>query len=1535
MTAPSREVVVKVVGFGKSARAAIATARYVADGSEHVPPGTLLRDSEGRHHTPEAAADRLNLMPDDENLSPAARALPDHLRRGLPEQERLRNRQTGHFVLSFPKDVRVDPLVAELIAQDFIAPWADDSYPAFYVPHLRQGMGKVSGPDHIHIVLAMKSSDPGKGRLQIQTRDILEMRRRFARVAARHGIEMTATRRIDRPELQAEIAAGAEPVRAPNRFEPKRRGRLPKPQLLERQAPVWYARHGPSWEVMRAGDDPTAIAPPAAVSLPAPSKRALQGLDSWAAARFAADSRELAARRFLELAAEAHRTAFWYANNRPEVFGTPIEGATALKLTGGDVPLSKTWRAKAAAVLQSAESPQHRGRRLSRARELKAVGDRTLRARSAAAAKAWIRDRTTTHDKRVPADLALALQKVPAWVERFGLPPTGETPLLPALPALPKTADQRLETWIRATFAKAHRPLARERWLAMYAERPETALDVAAHYPELFGALRPDSKPGLAAQRLEKLDLDDAGRAAIRAAVAESQAQAPLTERRQALQILDDLVRERTVVSDTRLAAELVERSGSRDAALDAMRAILSDPDTVTVAEDPESGERQLSTRAVVQAEARLLETAARMAADRRGAVGRLRAGTALRRYKREFKKRTGADLTDQQTAAALHATTGTRLAVVTGAAGAGKSTAFEAARHIWQRDGRQVLGAAPSGIAAQALAETGIEATTLHRLEQRLTAESAFAELKRTGHLNATTRESLAHGARFAAEKQSEPGKRAEWMARASAIESAEKVRTLDRRTRDWIARQTERRTKDAVSARSVVVIDEAGMVGHEQLDRVMHRLDAVGAKVVLAGDPEQLQPIAAGGALRAVQKQAPPSRLTQVRRQREAWQQEASARLASGSAEAALEAFNAYGSRGFFRTGIEGYDRDAQVKQAEQALGRKLSIHEQTLLRNVLDYASDRQVAGRAFAEGDRERGVEALHQRADAALRIGEDLAAHKPWIDRLGVDGVELARHVVEAREEPRRSVDHAAGKLIQRFELDRQERDVRLRLDPAAGARAQLIEDHKTILADDPDQRLLILAYTNEDVSRLNAGAREAMRELGLLTSADRVICREDGEVRVAPGDRILITSNLYGGEPRRLLAANGAIGTVTAIGPAKSGSPIELRLDNGANVTLGPSFQGWQHGYAATVHKSQGATVDRTFILDHSRFDRHLATVALTRHRDGVHVYAAAAYAATPTGLARRWSEARSKTTVADHAAPAAALGRQIDPDRRAAALDTAQVRDRLFPSSPEPAMDGPAPQAGASADRSPEPGRRDSREVQPPAAPEGHKPADPDTQLSPLAEVARRLQASKASGDQKKMLQESLRQAREALAKAEAALQAARHDERDLQRSLEQVYRDPQEAAARIRKAVEGRGLTTAIRELETRPEEYGRLHGTGVGPLRSQARRSAQQAAGKAAPRLIAATEARRTVDAQAPAHAAHQKTVTDLQARLAGLRSQDRPTQAEIRRAIEATRPTDRRALPGEDRQALADELRRQRAAAQTAAARQDRGRGGRGR
>lgn len=88
----------------------------------------------------------------------------------------------------------------------------------------------------------------------------------------------------------------------------------------------------------------------------------------------------------------------------------------------------------------------------------------------------------------------------------------------------------------------------------------------------------------------------------------------------------------------------------------------------------------------------------------------------------------------------------------------------------------------------------------------------------------------------------------------------------------------------RELLSSRDVLVIDEAGMIGTRQMERVLSEAERSGAKVVLVGDPEQLQAIEAGAAFRSLTERHPHVEIREVRRQRDGWQREATRELATG---------------------------------------------------------------------------------------------------------------------------------------------------------------------------------------------------------------------------------------------------------------------------------------------------------------------------------------------------------------------------------------------------------------------------------------------------------------------------------------------------------------------------------------------------------------------------------------------------------------------------------------------------------------------------
>jgi conjugative relaxase-like TrwC/TraI family protein len=119
---------------------------------------------------------------------------------------------------------------------------------------------------------------------------------------------------------------------------------------------------------------------------------------------------------------------------------------------------------------------------------------------------------------------------------------------------------------------------------------------------------------------------------------------------------------------------------------------------------------------------------------------------------------------------------------------------------------------------------------------------------------------------------------------------EGFEDVATCDRLLAD-LARGGEQ-----LDPRTVLVVDEAGMVGSRKLGRLLEHAHQAQAKVVLVGDDRQLAAIDAGGGFRALRLRLGASELVENRRQQQAWEREALELVRSGLVDEAVAAYQAH---------------------------------------------------------------------------------------------------------------------------------------------------------------------------------------------------------------------------------------------------------------------------------------------------------------------------------------------------------------------------------------------------------------------------------------------------------------------------------------------------------------------------------------------------------------------------------------------------------------------------------------------------------------
>jgi Ti-type conjugative transfer relaxase TraA len=190
------------------------------------------------------------------------------------------------------------------------------------------------------------------------------------------------------------------------------------------------------------------------------------------------------------------------------------------------------------------------------------------------------------------------------------------------------------------------------------------------------------------------------------------------------------------------------------------------------------------------------------------------------------------------------------------------------------------------------------------------------------------------------------------------------------------------------------------------------------------------------------------------------------------------------------------------------------------------------------------------------------------------------------------------------------------------------ARGDLIERWDRNRQVSPDQSRIILTHKNDEVRILNEAARERMRVAGYLGDEVHVTV-ERGARAFASGDRVMFLQN-----ERGLGVKNGTLGTIEQV----SAQSMTAQTDDGRSVRFDlKHYNRIDHGYAATIHKAQGMTVDRVHVLATPGMDAHSSYVALSRHRDGVDLHYGRDDFADQDRLVRALSRDRAKDMASDY----------------------------------------------------------------------------------------------------------------------------------------------------------------------------------------------------------------------------------------------------------------------------------------------------------
>jgi len=237
----------------------------------------------------------------------------------------------------------------------------------------------------------------------------------------------------------------------------------------------------------------------------------------------------------------------------------------------------------------------------------------------------------------------------------------------------------------------------------------------------------------------------------------------------------------------------------------------------------------------------------------------------------------------------------------------------------------------------------------------------------------------------------------------------------------------------------RTVLVVDEAGMLGSRKLARLLDHAADAGAKVVLVGDDKQLAAIEAGGGFRGLRLRLGASTLTKNRRQAEPWERQAVEQLRDGDIDAALGAYREH--ERLVATETPGQLKEAMLADwwASFQQGHRVAI-----LAYRRDEVDQFNTACQQLRDTNGHLGPERL-QVADREFAVGDQVVCGKNALQGLGV-------------------ANASRGQVLA---LDAEQRAMTLQLEDGQTVtlpRAYLDERPSWWLRGNPDRRTIDLAY---------------------------------------------------------------------------------------------------------------------------------------------------------------------------------------------------------------------------------------------------------------------------------------------------------------------------------------------------------------------------------------------------------------------------------------------------------------------------------------
>lgn len=220
--------------------------------------------------------------------------------------------------------------------------------------------------------------------------------------------------------------------------------------------------------------------------------------------------------------------------------------------------------------------------------------------------------------------------------------------------------------------------------------------------------------------------------------------------------------------------------------------------------------------------------------------------------------------------------------------------------------------------------------------------------------------------------------------------------------------------------------------------------------------------------------------------------------------------------------------------------------------------------------------------------------------KDIVDRIGcAELTEIRRQKEEWQQNATRDLAH--NRIIEAFKAYHENGAIHF-ADEKKHAIFSLAKGYlKDWISNDQNQPRIALAHERADVRNINEQIRKLLIEMGELQNG-QLIKTLNGKQEFAAGDKILFIQN-----DKNLGVKNGTFGKIKKI----NGNKITAQIDESKScVTFSTeNYNAFEYGYACSIHKSQGITVDNAFVLASSNLDSHLAYVSLSRHSKNVNLY--------------------------------------------------------------------------------------------------------------------------------------------------------------------------------------------------------------------------------------------------------------------------------------------------------------------------------------